>query len=87
MAQASASNGIIGTMSGYTITEEDIEKTLNYLRIFHPENANREFAEEFLKYWKAAYRRIGAIDPDALDELYDAFTKKKYSDVNIDSEN
>jgi len=64
-------------MSDYKINEKDIESTINYLRIFHPENANREFAIEFLKYWKAIYHRIGATDPDALDKLYEAFEQSK----------
>jgi hypothetical protein len=64
-------------MSDYKITEKDIESTLNYLRIFHPENANRKFAIEFLKYWKAIYRRMGAVDPDLLDEYYAAFSQSK----------
>lgn len=64
-------------MSDYEINEKDIESTINYLRIFHPENANREFAIEFLKYWKAIYRRVGAIDPDLLDDYYEAFAKSK----------
>lgn len=64
-------------MSDYKINEKDIEGIVNYLRIFHPENANREFAIEFLKYWKAIYRRVGAIDPDSLDDCYSAFQNSK----------
>ena len=43
-------------MSDYQITEKDVEATVNYLRIFHPENANREFAVEMLEYLKASYK-------------------------------
>jgi hypothetical protein len=64
-------------MSDYEINEKDIESTINYLRIFHPENANRDFAIEFLKYWKAIYRRVGATDPDALEDYYQAFQKSE----------
>ena len=66
-------------MSGHNFSEKDIEGTLNYLRIFHPENANRDFAIEFLKYWKAVYSRMGAMDPDLLDDYYEAFNKSKYN--------
>lgn len=64
-------------MSDYKITEQDIEGMLNYLRVFHPENANRGFAVEILHYMKASYRRMALTDPDALDDLYEAFQKSK----------
>lgn len=57
-------------MSDYKITEKDIESTVNYLRIFHPENANREFAVEMLEYLKATTHRLALTDPRTLDELY-----------------
>lgn len=64
-------------MSGYEITEEDIQGMLRYLEAFHPENANREFAEEMLRYLKAASRRLALTDPDALDELYESFQQTR----------
>lgn len=64
-------------MSGYEITEEDIQGMLKYLKAFHSENANREFAEEMLRYLKAASRRLAFTDPDALEELYNEFTSEK----------
>ena len=64
-------------MSDYEITEKDVEGMLKYLKVFHPENANREFAEEMLHYLKATYHRLALTDPDALNELYDEFTSKK----------
>lgn len=64
-------------MSDYEITEQDIESTVKYLHIFHPENANREFANEMLEYLKASVHRLALSNPDALDELYLAFTKSK----------
>ncbi len=60
-------------MSDYEITEKDIENTVKYLRIFHPENANKEFAVELLQYFKSAYHRLAVTDPDALEELYAAY--------------
>ena len=64
-------------MGGYEITEKDVQGTLKYLEVFHPENANRKFAEEILRYFKVASRRMALTDPDALDELYDEFTSKR----------
>lgn len=63
-------------MSDYKITEQDIEGMLKYLRVFHPENANREFAVAMLEYLKAGYRRMAVSDPEGLEELYVAFTAK-----------
>lgn len=65
-------------MSDYEITEQDIESTVKYLQIFHPENANREFAIEMLAYLKASVHRLALTDPDALNELYIAFTGSKH---------
>lgn len=31
-------------MSDFKITDEDISAVVRYLKIFHPENANRKFA-------------------------------------------
>ena len=62
-------------MSDYEITEQDIETTVKYLKIYHPENANQEFAREMLLYLKDAYRRISLTDPDELDTIYHLFAK------------
>ncbi len=62
-------------MSDYEITEQDIESTVKYLQIFHPENANREFAIEMLEYLKASVHRLASTDPDELDKLYALFSK------------
>lgn len=64
-------------MNGYEVNEKDIQGVLKYLELFHPENANHEFAEELLRYFKAVSRRLALTDPDALDMLYDAFMKEK----------
>lgn len=64
-------------MSDYEITGSDIASVVNYLRIFHPDDANREFAVELLEYLKASYHRLALTSPDALEELYKAFEKSK----------
>ena len=64
-------------MSGYEINEKDIQGVLKYLELFHPENANHEFAEELLRYVKAASRRMALTDPDVLDALYHDFQRSK----------
>jgi len=61
----------------YEINEKDIASVVRYLAIFHPDNANREFAIEMLEYLKAGYHRLALTDPDALDDLYKAFASSK----------
>jgi hypothetical protein len=57
----------------YDINDKDIESMVNYLRIFQPEDANKEFATEFLKYLKLTARRTGRIDPDELEKQLEAY--------------
>jgi len=64
----------------YDINDKDIEGVLNYLRIFEPENANREYATEFLKYMKLGARRTGLTNPDELDKQLEAFKKSKLNE-------
>lgn len=61
----------------YDINEKDIESMVNYLRIFEPENASREYAFEFLKYMKLGARRTGFTNPDELHKQLEAFKKSK----------
>lgn len=66
-------------MSDYKITDEDIEGMLRYLKLFHPEQATREFAEGWLRYWKAEYRKIAVenLDSDAMEKLFAAYQESK----------
>ena len=66
-------------MSGYEINEKDIQGVLRYLELFHAENANHEFAEEMLRYFKAALQRMALTDPDALEDLYETFQASRKS--------
>lgn len=59
----------------YDINDKDIDSMVNYLRIFQPEDANREFATEFLKYLKLTARRTGQIDPGELEKQLEAYNK------------
>lgn len=70
----------MGKMSDYKITEKDVDSTVNYLRIFHPENANREYALELLEYFKASARRMAFTSPDALNDLYASFEQSRKKD-------
>lgn len=64
-------------MSDYEITNEQIEAMLRYLQNFHPEQANHEFAENWLRYWKSKIRNMSLdnLDNDKMEEMFEAFTK------------
>jgi hypothetical protein len=64
----------------YDINEKDIKGVVNYLRVFQPEDANREYATEFLKYMKLSARRTGFIDPDELEKQLEAFKESKLNE-------
>jgi hypothetical protein len=70
-------------MSDYPITDDQIEATLRYLKIFHPEQATREFAENWLHYWKAEYRKIsvGNLENDTMEKLFRAYRKSIGQDI------
>jgi hypothetical protein len=70
----------------YDINDKDIHSMLNYLRIFEPENANREYAAEFLKYMKLGVRRTGFTNPDELYKQLEAFRKSKLNKESTDVE-
>ena len=64
-------------MSDYEITDEQIDAMLRYLQNFHPEHANKEFAENWLRYWKSKIRDMSLenLDNDKMEEMFEAFTK------------
>ncbi|HET7302711.1 MAG TPA: hypothetical protein VFI74_05270 [Candidatus Saccharimonadales bacterium] len=64
-------------MEHYKITEDDIQGMIYYLKVYHPENANREYATELLEYMKATYQRLALTNPEVLEELYQAFQGTK----------
>ncbi len=58
-------------MSDYVITEENIDAVVRYLEIFHPENANRDFARYMLESTKSAIHKIALENPDDIEALYE----------------
>ena len=59
-------------MSDYVITDEDVDAVVRYLKIFHPENANRDFARYMLESTKSAIHIIALDNPDDIEALYDS---------------
>lgn len=57
-------------MSDYEITEKDIEAVMRYLEIYHPENANHDFATALLEYIKSGLHDIARNDPENIEGMY-----------------
>lgn len=64
-------------MSDYKISEKDIDGMLNYLKKFDSSNANREYAEDLLRFAKSAYRDIALAHIDKLEDIKKAFDGSK----------
>lgn len=62
-------------MSDYHISEEDVDAVVRYLEIFHPEDANEEFARHMLEFAKSALHKIAVNNPDDIEELYKLVTE------------
>ncbi|HUC95345.1 MAG TPA: hypothetical protein VMR76_00105 [Candidatus Saccharimonadia bacterium] len=56
----------------YHITDDDIEKVINYLKIINPERADAKTARRILDRMNTRQKIIENIDPDAVEaELKD----------------
>ena len=60
-------------MSDYKITEKDIDAVVRYLEIYHPNNANREYAQAMLEYIKSGLRKIAHDNPDNIEAMYENY--------------
>jgi hypothetical protein len=70
-------------MSDYVISNKDIDAVVRYLKIFHPENANRDFARYMLESSKSAIHKIASENPDDIEAIYEqveASNKKSSKD-------
>lgn len=64
-------------MSGYQISDEDIDGVVRYMKIFHPEKANRDYCKALLESFQAGVivglRQIALTKPDDIEELYEKY--------------
>ena len=58
-------------MSDYQITDANIDAVVRYLRIYHPERANWEYAKRMLESAKSALHQIAINNPDFIEALYE----------------
>lgn len=62
-------------MSDYKITEKDIDAVVRYMKIYHPEKANRDYARAMLEYIKSGLHEIAQNNPDDIEAMYEAYEK------------
>ena len=62
-------------MSDYKITEENIDAVVRYMKIYHPERANREYARAMLEYIKTGLAKIARNNPDDIEAMYASYEK------------
>jgi hypothetical protein len=61
----------------YELSERDIDKMLNWLRIFDPENATPEQAIAFLTDARISIHKYAHDKPEKLEELYKKFKERQ----------
>ena len=59
----------------YQITDEDIQKVITYLKIHDPQNADRDYAIQFIEAMQVKGNEIARSD-EALAEAIRDYTKK-----------
>lgn len=67
-------------MSGYEITEEDIDAVVRYMKIFHPEKADRDYSRALLEYIKSSLHQIARNNPDDIEVMYEQYEASLKSD-------
>jgi hypothetical protein len=64
-------------MSGYQISDEDVDVMVRYMKIFHPEKASRDYCQALLEAFHSGVitglRQIALNKPDDLEELYEKY--------------
>jgi hypothetical protein len=58
-------------------TEDDIDGVMRYMKIFHPEKANRDYCEALLEYWDLTLKHMALNNPEDLEKIYEAFEASK----------
>lgn len=62
----------------YELSEEDIDKTIAYLKTIDPEHATPEDAITFLEYYQTVFHELGhTLSEDEMKKLYDEFAKRR----------
>ncbi len=62
-------------MSDFQITEEIIDAVVRYMKIYHPERANREYVRSMLEHLKSGLHQIAHKNPDDIESMYENYEK------------
>lgn len=60
----------------FKISDEIIEKVLNFLRLTDPEHASRDSAVSILEFMQATQERMSFDNPEELDDIIQDWKKK-----------
>lgn len=53
--------------------KKDIEAVYRYLKIYHPDKADRNYAAALLDFMQTKIHELAVNDPDELDRLHEMF--------------
>lgn len=70
-------------MSHYHISDEDVNSVVRYMKIYHPDRANREYVRALLEYTLAGVQtslRDLAQDPDKFETFVADFEASQKKD-------
>ena len=73
-------------MSGYQITEKDIQDFIQQLKREDPDNADRDYAIQFLETLHASLKKAIHTNPEFGEELLKALKKKRAEDKSEESQ-
>ena len=62
----------------FELSEQDIDKMLNWLRIFDPDNATPEQAIAFLVDTRVSIHQYAHDNPEKIEELYKKFKSQQH---------
>ena len=65
------------TMSGYKMTEKDIDQMISVLKTIDPNNATPEMAIEMLEHLHATVHVMKHENPEELEKIYEELMKEK----------
>lgn len=64
-------------MSGYQISDEDVEATVRYMKIYHPEKSDPDYCRQMLEAFQAGLiaglREIAISKPDDIEVLFEQY--------------
>jgi hypothetical protein len=60
--------------------KKDIEAVYRYLKIYHPDKADINYAAALLDFMQTKINELAVNDPDELERLHEMFEKERRAD-------